>query len=96
MNENKSTRLRLVAMSLTLEEAALMLQWGSARSGTERRWVARRGAGPPEQAAQGQRRGLILRSVDGQLGPLEILEERHAKRQRMARRRCDRTGAGPS
>ena len=31
MNENKSTRLRLVAMSLTLEEAALMLQWGSAR-----------------------------------------------------------------
>jgi hypothetical protein len=30
MNENKATRLRLVAMSLTLEEAALMLQWGSA------------------------------------------------------------------
>ena len=30
MNENKPTRLRLVAMSLTLDEAALMLQWGSA------------------------------------------------------------------
>ena len=30
MNENKPTRLRLVAMSLTLEEAALMLQWGGA------------------------------------------------------------------
>jgi hypothetical protein len=31
MNENKPTRLRLVSMSLTLEEAALMLKWGSAR-----------------------------------------------------------------
>ena len=31
MNENKPTRLRLVSMSLTLEEAALMLTWGSAR-----------------------------------------------------------------
>ncbi len=30
MNENKATRLRLVAMSLTLEEAALIVQWGSA------------------------------------------------------------------
>jgi hypothetical protein len=31
MNENKPTRLRLVSMSLTLEEAALMLKWGSTR-----------------------------------------------------------------
>jgi hypothetical protein len=31
MNENKVSRLRLVAMSLTLEEAALILQWGSAK-----------------------------------------------------------------
>jgi hypothetical protein len=30
MNENKATRLRLVAMSLTLEEAALIVQWGGA------------------------------------------------------------------
>ena len=30
MNENNPTRLRLVAMSLTLAEAALILHWGSA------------------------------------------------------------------
>ncbi len=30
MNENKASRLRLVAMSLTLDEAALIVQWGCA------------------------------------------------------------------
>jgi len=30
MNENKASRLRLVALSLTLEEAALIAQWASA------------------------------------------------------------------
>ena len=29
MNENQGSRLRLVAMSLTLEEAALIVRWGS-------------------------------------------------------------------
>jgi hypothetical protein len=29
MNENTGSRLRLVAMSLTLEEAALIVRWGS-------------------------------------------------------------------
>jgi hypothetical protein len=29
MNQQNSTRLRLLAMSLTLEEAALLLHWGS-------------------------------------------------------------------
>jgi hypothetical protein len=28
MNENTGSRLRLVAMSLTLEEAALIVRWG--------------------------------------------------------------------
>jgi hypothetical protein len=30
MKENQASRLRLVAMSLTLDEAALIVQWGSA------------------------------------------------------------------
>jgi hypothetical protein len=30
MNENQATRLRLVALSLTLEETALIVQWASA------------------------------------------------------------------
>jgi hypothetical protein len=30
MNQQNGSRLRLVAMSLTLEEAALLLHWGSA------------------------------------------------------------------
>jgi hypothetical protein len=30
MNENKATRLRLIGLSLTLEEAALIVQWASA------------------------------------------------------------------
>jgi hypothetical protein len=30
MNENQVTRLRLVALSLTLEETALIVQWASA------------------------------------------------------------------
>jgi hypothetical protein len=30
MNENKATRLRLIGLSLTLEEAALIVQWARA------------------------------------------------------------------
>jgi hypothetical protein len=30
MNENKASRLRLIALSLTLDEAALIVQWASA------------------------------------------------------------------
>jgi hypothetical protein len=30
MNENQATRLRLIALSLTLEETALIVQWASA------------------------------------------------------------------
>ena len=30
MNENKATRLRLIGLSLTLEEAALIVQWANA------------------------------------------------------------------
>jgi hypothetical protein len=30
MNENQATRLRLVALSLTLEETALIVQWANA------------------------------------------------------------------
>jgi hypothetical protein len=30
MNENQATRLRLIALSLTLDETALIVQWASA------------------------------------------------------------------